>query len=595
MTNALQAIQAAGMVQQQNTNALNQKMLVRENALNEESDTYQKLRQTMPAPTQEEIASGKVMQDQYGPIAIDNFNMLAKNAPRAAAKEKQYWQGLQTQLAAEQRKNVVAVATALAKDGQFQKARQLLEANGISIAGLGQAGGAPSTSAMNAPQTASGTQGGTNALVPPQPAPTAPPQTVEGIRGRIAAGTNYPFVVDQGGAGGKSTAQELATTPQGQQILNTAPSGTPGIPIVPKATPGQPPAPSQQKPGTRAPAPETPMPTDSVENAVAWAREAATVDQLQKRFRMVGTLPDVGKSARQYIRQEENVALNEIKTQVAQGKESVPADVKSFEMAYGVDPKFRGTPQYIKAFEHYKTAGQQAYGAERIAAMLATPQSVYDTTTGNFQLMSKEEIVKANKDNEAKGYGSRFVGEGAAKFVKPKLAAFNEIESSSQQVKDALQGIDFSQKQIAKFSQVLKDVDDGSTIKNFLATDAAKTLTPQEISYVTAVKNLKESAFALRGISGMGQGSDLLRTAIAAVVPGTRTPNKEYALSALARFDTQVQKLREGVPGLGAEGQKGKPTSQQVQPPSGYKDSGKTSGGKAVWLSPDGKQAWVAE
>ena len=84
--------------------------------------------------------------------------------------------------------------------------------------------------------------------------------------------------------------------------------------------------------------------------------------------------------------------------------------------------------------------------------------------------------------------------------MKPKLAAFNEDESSSQQVKDALQGIDFSQKQIAKFSQVLKDVDDGSTIKNFLATDAAKTLTPQEISYVTAVRNLKESAFALRGI-----------------------------------------------------------------------------------------------
>ena len=30
-------------------------------------------------------------------------------------------------------------------------------------------------------------------------------------------------------------------------------------------------------------------------------------------------------------------------------------------------------------------------------------------------------------------------------------------------------------------------------------------------------------------------------------------------------------------------------------PPAGYKDSGKTSGGKAVWLSPDGKQAWIAE
>ena len=35
-------------------------------------------------------------------------------------------------------------------------------------------------------------------------------------------------------------------------------------------------------------------------------------------------------------------------------------------------------------------------------------------------------------------------------------------------------------------------------------------------------------------------------------------------------------------------------TPQSGQAPSGYKDSGKTSGGKAVWLSPDGKKAWVA-
>ena len=34
---------------------------------------------------------------------------------------------------------------------------------------------------------------------------------------------------------------------------------------------------------------------------------------------------------------------------------------------------------------------------------------------------------------------------------------------------------------------------------------------------------------------------------------------------------------------------------QANQPPLGYKDSGKTSGGKKVWLSPDGKKAWIEE
>ena len=193
--------------------------------------------------------------------------------------------------------------------------------------------------------------------------------------------------------------------------------------------------------------------------------------------------------------------------------------------------------------------------------MLSTPMSVYNTNTGDFDLKSKEEIVKANEENKRKGFGSMYVGEGAAKFVKPRLAAFNEIQTSSKQVIDALNNLkgDFSQKQVAKFAQVLKVPDDGSTIKNFLATDIAKTLTPDEIEYVTAVKNLRESAFALRGISGMGQGSDMLRAAIADVVPGPRTPNKAYALSALNRFDTQVSVLKAGVPGLGAE-RKGEPT-----------------------------------
>jgi hypothetical protein len=246
---------------------------------------------------------------------------------------------------------------------------------------------------------------------------------------------------------------------------------------------------------------------------------------------------------------------------IQNSSDKTPGDVDSFETAYNVDPKLRGTPQYTKAFEHYKTAGQEAYGMQRIAAMLAVPMSVYDTNTGNFELKTKEEIVQANNENEKKGLGSRYVGESASKFTKPKLAAFSEIEASSKQVSDALNNLkgDFDQKQIAKFAQVLKVPDDGSTIKNFLATDVAKTLTPDEISYVTSVKNLRESSFALRGISGMGQGSDMLRSAIADVIPGPRTPNKAFARSSLQRFNTQVAKLKEGVPGLGAEGIKQSP------------------------------------
>jgi hypothetical protein len=247
----------------------------------------------------------------------------------------------------------------------------------------------------------------------------------------------------------------------------------------------------------------------------------------------------------------------------------------------------------MKAYEKQKTLGQEAYGDKRIQALLAQPIPVYDTNTGNFELKTKEEIVRANKDNQQKGLGSRFVGEGSAKFVKPKIAAFNEIEVSAQQVRDALKNLkgDFSQKQIAKFSQVLNVPDDGSTIKNFLATNVAKTLTPDEIEYITAVKNLRESSFALRGISGMGQGSDMLRGAIADVVPGARTPNKAYAESALNRFDTQVATLKKGIPGLGKEGQ-GKAPSQINIPTKNAKGwiLHTDSNGNKAYVSPDGKQ-----
>jgi hypothetical protein len=64
-----------------------------------------------------------------------------------------------------------------------------------------------------------------------------------------------------------------------------------------------------------------------------------------------------------------------------------------------------------------------------------------------------------------------------------------------------------------------------------------------------SILNLRESAFALRSVSGMGQGSDMLRQAIANAIPGAATFSKKEAISALDKFDTQVNILRTGIPG----------------------------------------------
>jgi hypothetical protein len=253
---------------------------------------------------------------------------------------------------------------------------------------------------------------------------------------------------------------------------------------------------------------------------------------------------------------------------------------------------------FVNSYTKRKEMGPVAYGEARRDVVMSLPMSVYDTNTGNLELLSKAEIDKANEQNRKKGLGSRYIGAELATKIKAKGATFDEIQTSSKQVRDALAQLpgDFSQSQVAKFAQVLKTPDNGSSIRNFLATDYAKSLTPAEINYVTAVKNLKESAFALRSIGGMGQGSDMLREAIAEVVPGERTPTKAYAVSSLDRFDTQVSKLRGGIPGLGAAEQTfntGTTPNQNPTPPAGFKNTGRTSGGKPVWVSPDGKKYWT--
>jgi len=607
---AVKAATVANMMDEQKTRQLQRRIQERTLALDEESDDLSK------------AALGKVHQSpqpgdvitSWGAMAPGDANALFTQFPKAGSAERQK---IQAASAAQSAKAADSIRTMLDKLAErFQIApEEVARATAL----LGQ-GGLPAL--MNDPKWRGVFEqaSSTNALQPPQQSSQAPApatNTLQSIRDRIANGTNFPFVVDQGGAGGRTTAQELAGTPQGQQIAATAPPGTPIVQATPSAAPAGVPrsAPVMRQVETL---PQGPTPTIGQQpnaspgvvstqqpNASPFAN--SPIVKAQQEIAAAKAIPD--PVARYHALQQITVPpgadkiLNLPTTLLNAYREATLNKGSEFEKAYGIDPKFRGTPQYIQAFEHYKTLGQSTYGAERIAAMLAQPQSVYDTFTGNFSLKSKEEIVKANREAAKFNLGDRYVGEGAAKFVKPKIAAFNEIETSSQQVKDALKnpGINFSQKQLVKFIKVLQAEDNGSTIGMLLNSDIGKTLTPAERDYITAVKNLKESAFALRGVSGMGQGSDTLRAAIAAVVPGATTPDRDFAISSLNRFDTQVRTLRKGIPGLGSEGTSGEPsggkdnTKQAKQPPSGYRDSGKTSGGKAVWLSPDGKKAWVAD
>jgi hypothetical protein len=228
------------------------------------------------------------------------------------------------------------------------------------------------------------------------------------------------------------------------------------------------------------------------------------------------------------------------------GDRSVDQDIRYRDILTNANlgkPVSREDLAWAKAYKEQKSIGPEAFGAARLDMMLkGNLVSVYDTNTGEVGLLPREDVTKNP---------NRYVGAELATKLKSKKAVFDEIETASRQVRDALPNINFNEGQIAKFANILGANDNGSSIRNFLGTNVAKTLTPDEINYVTAVKNLKESAYALRNVSGMGQGSDEMRAAIADVIPGPRTPNAQYADKALNRFDTQVKVLKSGVPGLG--------------------------------------------
>jgi hypothetical protein len=212
--------------------------------------------------------------------------------------------------------------------------------------------------------------------------------------------------------------------------------------------------------------------------------------------------------------------------------------------------------RFMAAYEREKKLGAEEYGKMRLEMMLQNPISVYDTNTGAIGFKTKREINDGDASNAKKGLPPRYTGAEQGIKLKSRLAIFDEIETSAKQLQDAAKKIKFTQSQMAKFAFVLKVDDDGSALRNLIQGDIGKTLTRDEIDYVTAAKNLRESAFSLRTVGGMGQGSDMLRSAIASVVPGTTTPSKAYLDSAMARFNTQVKMLRGGIPGIGAETQR---------------------------------------
>ena len=198
--------------------------------------------------------------------------------------------------------------------------------------------------------------------------------------------------------------------------------------------------------------------------------------------------------------------------------------------------------------EAAKSARQQAAERARMSYLGQTrAYGVVDKTTGEL-----EEITA----NQLAANPGKYAPAGPAVTAKNRQVLFGEIDYTTGQLEKAIakmgdEGFDTASRlQLAIVLRSGSAPGDVSSAWNaFLTSEAAGTLTPKQVDYVTGLVSLEESAMSLRSIAGMGQGSDMLRAAISRMLPGAGTPSRAYANRQLELFKGEVNALRKSVPG----------------------------------------------
>ena len=267
---------------------------------------------------------------------------------------------------------------------------------------------------------------------------------------------------------------------------------------------------------------------------------------------------------------------------------SLPSDITKFELLnYGkLVPELRGTSEYLKK---YNEAPEKTYAPNRFNTFLkgfaynnpdlsageleaaATKEwdriqeeqalktgtargegfaasrmkDVIDTKTNTPVPMTVADLAKAQKEEP-----SRYISATQGAKALSQTALIEDMRGSINDLRQDLADPklpEFTTAQRLKISLVLKNRDPASAMSNFLGSEFANTLTPEQQNYLVNVTTLIENAMAMRSVLGAGQGSDELRAAIKATIPSAQTPNKEYASKQLDRFEKTLDRLARGV------------------------------------------------
>ena len=215
-----------------------------------------------------------------------------------------------------------------------------------------------------------------------------------------------------------------------------------------------------------------------------------------------------------------------------------------------------------------KTTPASQGGVARIRGAMQMTSRItpaIDSTTGALTLVNPQEV------NATPG---RYIPATQGAQALTKEAGFAELNRIVDLTHDSLTGLKtpFSTEQRAKMAMALRSPNPASAWDAFFHSSVGEALTPDQADYVTALASLNENAMALRSIQGMGQGSDQLRGAIHAMLPGAGTPSPQYAERQLNIIKAMMQTLKGGVAHTGVkqpEVPKIPNTRGTVAPPAG--------------------------
>jgi hypothetical protein len=173
---------------------------------------------------------------------------------------------------------------------------------------------------------------------------------------------------------------------------------------------------------------------------------------------------------------------------------------------------------------------------------------VLNTQTGQLEYRSANDINAANK-LKAGTYAP--AGEGTK--AMSKTALIEDIRGNLQQVRDSLNNPkmpEFTADQRAEIAIALGGREPSGALQAAFRGGVLGSLSPEQQEYLVNMAQLTENAMAMRSVLGAGQGSEDMRSAIKATLPGPRTPTKVYALNQLQKFEAVLNRLERGIPNV---------------------------------------------